>query len=53
MSTPTITIKTTPQAQQLLRLIAATTGEKQYKVLERLLAREWAKVQKCSPRLRG
>jgi len=46
MSEAQITIKTTPKAKHLLRLIAAQTGEKQYQVLERLLSRELAKVQK-------
>jgi hypothetical protein len=47
MNTPQITIKTTPKAKQLLRLIAAHTGEKQYQALERLLSRELTKLQKA------
>jgi hypothetical protein len=45
MSEQQITIKTTRTAQKFLRLIAAHTGEKQYQVLERLLSKEWAKLQ--------
>lgn len=30
---------------RLLRLIAATTGEKQYAVLHRLLTMEWERLQ--------
>jgi hypothetical protein len=41
-----ITIKTTKKALQLLRLIAAHTGEKQYAILERLLQNELTKVEK-------
>ena len=37
--------KITREAQRLLRLLAAQTGEKQYAILERLLTREWARVQ--------
>jgi hypothetical protein len=40
-----ITIKTTEKAQRLLRLIAASTGEKQYEVLERLLDAELKGIQ--------
>jgi excinuclease UvrABC nuclease subunit len=40
------TMKTTPEAQRLLRLIAAHTGEKQYAVLERLLRQELRQLQK-------
>jgi len=47
MSTRQITIKTTPAALQLLRVIAAHTGEKQYEVLERVLRQELAKLQKA------
>jgi hypothetical protein len=45
MAEPQITTKTTRKAHQLLRLIAAMTGEKQYQVLERLLTEEWDKLQ--------
>jgi hypothetical protein len=45
MRTPQVTIKTTPTAQQLLRMIAAQTSEKQYQVLERVLHQEWARLQ--------
>ena len=41
-----ITIKATPQALKLLRLIAALTGDKQYEVLERALKAELERVQK-------
>jgi hypothetical protein len=35
-----ITTKITPSALRLLRIIAASTGEKQYEVMDRLLADE-------------
>lgn len=37
MNKKPITIKTSPEALKLLRLIAAHTGERQYQILERLL----------------
>ena len=37
---PSITAKIRPDTLRLLRLIAATTGEKQYAVLDRLAAAE-------------
>jgi hypothetical protein len=40
-----ITIKTTKKALELLRLLAAYTGEKQYAILERLLQAELKKVE--------
>lgn len=46
MNSGMITIKTTKKALQLLRLIAAHTGEKQYVILERLLQQELKKVEK-------
>ena len=46
MNAPMITIKTTKKALQLLRLIAAYTGEKQYAILERLLQQELKIVEK-------
>ena len=46
MDSRMITIKTTKKALQLLRLIAAHTGEKQYTILERLLQQELRKVEK-------
>lgn len=39
-----ITTKITPKALRLLRLIAALTGERQYRALERLLEREYARL---------
>lgn len=42
------TTKSTPRAIQLLRLIAATTGEKQYQIVERIAEREWKRIQKMS-----
>jgi len=45
-----ITAKITPKALRLLRLIAALTGEKQYEVLERLLEKEAARLQKKEAR---
>lgn len=47
MNSVMITIKATTKALQMLRLIAAHTGEKQYVVLERLLQKELVKVQKA------
>ncbi len=47
MNSVMITIKATTKALQMLRLIAAHTGEKQYAVLERLLREELRKVQKA------
>jgi hypothetical protein len=38
-------MKATVEALKLLRLVAATTGEKQYEVLERLLRAELVRVQ--------
>lgn len=46
MNSAMITIKATKKALQLLRLIAAYTGEKQYAILERLLQQELKKVEK-------
>lgn len=40
-----ITIKTTKEAQRLIRQIAANSGERQYEVLERLLKQE---LEKCT-----
>ena len=40
MPEPLITTKITPESLRLLRLIAASTGEKQYEVMDRLLAGE-------------
>jgi len=40
MSEPLITTKIAPESLRLLRLIAASTGEKQYEVMDRLLADE-------------
>lgn len=51
MNTPQITIKTTPKAQQMLRLIAAHSGKKQYEVLERLLRKELTRLQKAKQAL--
>ena len=39
-----ITTKLTPVALRLIRLIAASTGEKQYEALERLLKEEAARI---------
>jgi hypothetical protein len=46
MNSRMITIKTTKKALQLLRLLAAHTGEKQYAILERLLQHELTKIEK-------
>jgi hypothetical protein len=43
-----VNLKTSATARQLLRLIAATTGEKQYEVLERVLRRELASAQQAA-----
>jgi len=40
MSEPLVTTKIAPESLRLLRLIAAFTGEKQYEVMDRLLADE-------------
>lgn len=40
------TMKTSPKALYLLRLVAALAGEKQYEVMERLLKAEAARLQK-------
>jgi hypothetical protein len=40
-----INLKVPPEVHRLLRLVAASTGEKQYAVLARLLTREWQRVQ--------
>jgi hypothetical protein len=39
-------LKADAQTQRLLRLIAASTGERQYTVLARVLAAEWQRVQR-------
>ena len=41
-----VTIKTAPEAQSLLRLVAALTGEKQYEVMLRLLREELKRLEK-------
>jgi hypothetical protein len=46
MATPLITIKTTIAARRLLRIVAAETGELQYRVLERLLEAELKRIKK-------
>ena len=45
MDVKQITHKITVKALRLLRVIAAMTGEKQYEVLERLLAAELKRLQ--------
>jgi hypothetical protein len=40
-----ITLKVPPEVHRFLKHIVAETGEKQYAVLHRLLAAEWARVQ--------
>ena len=40
MPEPVITVKMAPSALKLLRLITAATGERQYRVLSRLIAAE-------------
>ena len=44
MKAEQITIKATPKSLSLLRQIAAITGDKQYKILERILEIELAKI---------
>lgn len=46
MKTKLITIKTSEKAHQMLRVIAAYTGETHYQVLERVLAKELERVEK-------
>jgi hypothetical protein len=41
-----ITMKVTPEALKLLRIIAAHTEETQYQVLERLLTKELERIEK-------
>lgn len=45
MDATLVNMKIRPDVLRILRLIAATTGEKQYAILERLLTREWQRVQ--------
>jgi hypothetical protein len=42
-----MTLKVPPEVHRLLRQVAASTGEKQYAVLARLLAAEWQRVQRA------
>ena len=54
MRTKQITMKVTPVALQMLRLIADHTGEKQYRVVERVLRQELVKLQEVpQPTLKG
>lgn len=46
MDTAMVTIKTTRESWQILRIIAAHTNEKQYEVLARLVRTEWETLQK-------
>lgn len=39
-----VTIKTTVKARELLRVVCALTGQKQYEVMERLLELEKARL---------
>ena len=48
MKAELISIKTSPRALKLLRLIAAHTGEKQYEVLERVLQQELALAERIT-----
>lgn len=41
-----VTMKTTPEALRLVRMVAAMTGEKQYEVLERLLLKEHERLMR-------
>jgi hypothetical protein len=50
MKTLLKTLKVTQDALRMLRIIAAHTGERQYAVIERVLAEELRKVNK---RLKG
>lgn len=40
MDTKLTTTKITPEARRMLRLVAAMTGEKQYRLVERLIKSE-------------
>lgn len=40
------TLKVSRETLVLVRQIAALTGEKQYRVLHRLLTREWARLER-------
>lgn len=50
MADRAITVKMMPEALRLLRLIAATTGEKQYEVLTRLLGDETKRLGIKAPK---
>ena len=45
-----ITMKVTPRALKLVRMIAALTDEKHYEVLDRLLSKELARL---SPKIKA
>ncbi len=40
-----VTIKVTPEARRLLRLIAAQTGEQMAQEAERIFAAEWQRIK--------
>lgn len=46
MATKFITIKVTPETQKMLRLIAAMTEDKQYRVMEHLLRTELDRLRR-------
>jgi hypothetical protein len=46
MSSKITSTKITSEALQLLKQIAAQTGEKQYATLTRVLTREWERLQR-------
>lgn len=48
MKTEQVTVKTSKKARQLLRQVAAITGEKYYELLERVLNKELKKESKES-----
>jgi hypothetical protein len=49
MAQEQVTIKTSPKAKNLIRLVSAMSGEKQYELLERLLEDEEKRQMKKRP----
>lgn len=42
-----VNLKCAPETKQLLQWLAQRTGEKQYRVLHRLLAQEWSRLERA------
>jgi len=49
MAQEQVTIKTSTKAKNLIRLVAALSGEKQYQLLERLLEAEKERLLPAKP----